>query len=35
MNRVTSLDLNGTIVKQEWIDYIWNDVIPELYAEQA
>ncbi len=34
MNRIISLDMDGTIVKQEWIDYIWNNAIPELYAEQ-
>jgi putative hydrolase of the HAD superfamily len=34
MKALVSLDLDGAIVKSEWIDYIWNEAMPELYAEQ-
>jgi len=34
MSALVSLDLDGTIVKSEWIDYVWNEAMPELYAEQ-
>ena len=34
MSPTISLDLDGTIVKPEWVDYVWNEAMPELYAEQ-
>jgi len=32
--RVLSLDLDGTIVSRDYVDYFWLELVPRLYAER-
>jgi len=32
--RFVSLDLDGTIVKRDYVDYFWLELVPKLYAER-
>lgn len=32
--RVVSLDLDGTIVSRDYVDYFWLELVPKLYAER-
>lgn len=32
--RVVSLDLDGTLVSREYVDYFWLELVPRLYAEK-
>jgi len=32
--RIVSLDLDGTVVSREYVDYFWLELVPRLYAEK-
>ncbi len=32
--RIVSLDLDGTVVSREYVDYFWLELVPRLYAER-
>ena len=32
--RVVSLDLDGTLVSRDYVDYFWLELVPKLYAER-
>lgn len=34
MPRIISLDLAGTLIDFNYFDYVWNEVIPQLYAQE-